>query len=72
VADLRQQIDAYHHQKETATALNVEQRDLLLQTFGDSLYWEALTHEEKRDIYRALVDRVIIKDGQVERVDLRV
>lgn len=72
VADLRQQIDAYQQQQQTATALNVEQRDLLLQTFGDSLYWEALTPESKRDIYRELVERIIIKDGQVERVELRV
>jgi site-specific DNA recombinase len=72
VADLRQQIDAFHHHHHTSTALESEQRDLLLQSFRDPLYWKSIAPEQRRDIYRALVERVVIKDGQVERVELRV
>jgi site-specific DNA recombinase len=72
VADLKQQIDAYRHKRQASTALEETQRDLLLQSFRDRDYWASLTPEEKRDLYRVLVDRVIVKDGQVDRVDLRV
>ncbi|MBD2425370.1 fdxN element excision recombinase XisF [Phormidium sp. FACHB-1136] len=72
VADLKQQIDAYRHKQQASTTLSSGQRDLLLQTFGDPLYWKTLTPEQKRDLYRELVERVIVRDGQVERVELRV
>lgn len=72
VADLRQQIEAYERKQQVATVVTSEQRDLLLQVFGDPLYWKTLMDEEKREIYRALVERVVIKGGQVERVELRV
>ncbi|WP_198806932.1 fdxN element excision recombinase XisF [Leptolyngbya sp. BL0902] len=72
VADLKQQIEAYRYNQQASTSLSSEQRDLLLQTFSDPLYWKTLTPEQKRELYRALVERVIVKDGQVERVDLRV
>jgi len=39
---------------------------------GDRSYWKTLLDEEKRELYRALVDRVVVKDGQVERVELKV
>jgi DNA invertase Pin-like site-specific DNA recombinase len=72
VADLRQQIEAYKQKNQVDTVVTSEQRDLLLQVFGDPLYWKTLMDEEKREIYRALVERVVIKGGQVERVELRV
>ncbi|MGF1566877.1 MAG: fdxN element excision recombinase XisF [Nodosilinea sp.] len=72
VADLRQQIEAFQQKRQVATVATSEQRELLLQVFGDSLYWKTLMDEEKKEIYRALVERVAIKDGQVERVELRV
>jgi Pyruvate/2-oxoacid:ferredoxin oxidoreductase delta subunit len=72
VADLRQQIEAYRQKQQVATVVTSEQRDLLLQVFGDPLYWKTLMDDEKREIYRALVERVIVKDSQVERVELKV
>ncbi|MGB3311537.1 MAG: fdxN element excision recombinase XisF [Nodosilinea sp.] len=72
VADLRQQIEAFKQKQQVATVVTSEQRDLLLQVFGDPLYWKTLMDEEKREIYRALVERVIVKNGGVERVEVRV
>jgi DNA invertase Pin-like site-specific DNA recombinase len=72
VADLRQQIEAYQQRQQVATVVSSEQRNLLLQVFGDPLYWKTLMTDEKREIYRALVERVMIRNGQVETVELRV
>jgi site-specific DNA recombinase len=72
VADLRQQIEAYQQRRQVTTAVTSEQRELLLQVFGDPIYWKTLKDEEKREIYRALVERVVIRDGKVEQVELRV
>ena len=72
VTDLRLQIESWERRLRAAAGKSMEQRDLLLQVFGDSLYWKTLMDEEKQEIYRALVERVIVKDGQVDRVELRV
>ena len=45
---------------------------LLLQVFGDRSYWHTLLDDDKREIYRILVERVVVKDGQVESVALKV
>jgi len=40
---------------------------------GDRSTWKLLiSTEEKQEVYRALVKRVVVRDGQVERVELRV
>jgi len=72
VVDLQQQIDQFNRQKQTVSQQHSENRELLLKVFGDRSYWKTLLEEEKLEIYRALVDRVVIRDGQVERVDLKV
>ncbi|MEP0908315.1 zinc ribbon domain-containing protein [Leptolyngbya subtilissima ST-M1] len=72
VTDLRQQIEFYKQKQQLTTVMTLEQRELLLQVFSDSLYWKTLMDEEKREIYRALVERVVIKGGQVEQVELRI
>lgn len=72
LTDLRQQIDSFNQKQQLTTVVTSEQRELLLKIFGDPLYWKTLMDEEKREIYRALVERVVIKGGQVERVELRV
>lgn len=71
-ADLRQQIENFGHQESVLNAAQSTSRDLLLQTFGERSYWKTLLDEEKQEIYRALVDRVGVKDGKVERVELKV
>jgi site-specific DNA recombinase len=70
--ELRQQIENFQHRVEQQSTVDETKRQLLLQIFGDQLYWKTLLDEEKRDVYRALVDRIVIKNGQVERVELKV
>lgn len=44
----------------------------LLQAFSEPIVWRAYSDEKKRSIYRALVDRVVVKDGEVVDVVLKV
>jgi site-specific DNA recombinase len=71
-ADLRRQIDTFQIQQSVSHTQQLASQELLLQVFGDRSYWKTLLAEEKRELYRNLVDRVVIRAGQVERVELKV
>jgi|JFJP01.1.fsa_nt_gi Site-specific recombinases, DNA invertase Pin homologs len=47
-------------------------RDLLLWIFGERECWKGMNDEDKKRVYRELVDRVVIKDGQVTSVKLKI
>ena len=70
--ELRQQIQAFQQNLQHQDARLSENRDLLLQVFSDRTYWTTLLDEEKRQIYRALVEKVIVRDGGVEQIVLKV
>lgn len=72
IAELQQQIAAVKLQQSAVSSQQLANRELLLSTFSDSLYWQTLQPEEKRDLYRALCDRIVIRDGAVQSVLLKV
>jgi hypothetical protein len=72
ITDLKRQIKQFQHQNDQRAQVDEGNRELLLRCFSDRLYWKTLPDEEKRDLYRALVDRVIIRESQVEQVILKV
>lgn len=54
------------HQQETDSRID------MLRSFPDPLYWHTLPDDEKRVIFRALIEKVIIKDGVVVEVTLKI
>jgi len=73
VADLKTQIETFMRQGLQVSSSTLANRELLVQCFSDRSTWETLmTPEEKRDIYRALVKQITIRDGQVQSVSLNV
>ncbi|HEY9657548.1 MAG TPA: fdxN element excision recombinase XisF [Allocoleopsis sp.] len=72
VADLHHQIENFHHETRNQSEEVSANRELLLRVFRDSLFWQTLLPEEKRDIYRKLVDRVTMKNREVVSVTLKV
>lgn len=70
--DVRQQIKAELAKSQQQEVIDVATQELLLKTFTDPEYWQQLSDADKRQIYRDLVGRVIVRDGQVEKVELRV
>lgn len=70
--DVRQQIKAELAKSQQQEVIDASMHELLLKTFTDPEYWQQLGDADKRQIYRDLVGRVIVRDGQVEKVELRV
>lgn len=54
------------HQQETDSRID------MLKSFPDPLYWHTLPDDEKRVIFRALIEKVIIKNGAVIEVTLKL
>ncbi|MBN8561111.1 MAG: recombinase family protein [Leptolyngbya sp. UWPOB_LEPTO1] len=72
VEDLKQQIEQYQKAQQNITSELLTKRDLLLQVFSDPLYWKTLNDEEKQQIYRALIEKIVVRNGGVEEIILKV
>jgi hypothetical protein len=70
ISALKQKILAYYQEMQLSSLVSEKQRQLLINVFTDPLYWETLEDTEKRNIFRTLVDRVVVKDAEVIRVEL--
>jgi DNA invertase Pin-like site-specific DNA recombinase len=44
----------------------------LLKSFSDFLYWRTLSDDKKREVYRALVERIVVRDGVVTEIALKI
>jgi hypothetical protein len=71
IADLERQIIELRYQHSQTTSAAIANQDLL-EAFASPECWDMAMPEEKRDVYRALVDRVTIREGQVVGVSLKV
>ena len=49
-----------------------EDRVNLLEVFRDPDYWATLEPSEKQEIYRELVQTIVIKDGQIQEINLKI
>lgn len=72
--DLRSQIGALVEQSKTKNVVDDELQQTLIDSFSDPEYWNWEGHscDRKRQIYRALIEKVIIREGAVEKVFLKV
>lgn len=49
-----------------------ELRSVLVETFQNPSFFATLPDGDKKTIYRALIDRVVVKDGEVVGVELKI
>jgi hypothetical protein len=70
--ELRSQIDNLLVKTAVYNSFSQEKQELLLLTFSDPMYWFTLLDDEKRQIYRALIEKVIVREGEVEKVISKV
>ena len=68
---IKTQIRNIQYQSTKSSEVDNDLRALLITTFSDRLYFETLQPTEKRLIYRALIDQIIVKDGLVSFVQLK-
>jgi site-specific DNA recombinase len=72
VAELREQIEVFRYEQTLIGEQQAIGQELLMQGLGDRMFWLTLPDEEKRQVYKALVDQVTVKEGQVIEVRLKV
>lgn len=66
--DIRGQIQELLSKAKHNLSAHTEMRDLLLTHFGNPSFWHTLLPEDKQLVYRKLVSRVVIRDGEVIEV----
>jgi DNA invertase Pin-like site-specific DNA recombinase len=71
-AGLQAQIQALVVKSQQQEVVDASLREMLLSTFKDPFYWRSLSDAEKRQIYRDLLERVMVKEGVVEKVLLKI
>ena len=77
IADLQAQIHQLQTQSGLQTAQAESEKSSLKETFSDPVFWDTylktrLSPEEVREVYRRYVDRVLVKDGEILQVILKV
>ncbi len=70
--NLKLQIQNYEFQFRQRSSIDETSRDLLMRVARDENFWQQLEPEQKRRFYRALVDRIVLRDGKIELVALKV
>lgn len=69
--NLRLRIEALTHQTQNVSVQASENRNLLLMSAQQPDFWQELEPARKQRFYRALVDRVLVKEGAVQEVRLK-
>lgn len=70
---LRNQIHGLELQQQSQTqAINQDLRDILTYGASQPEFWQSLPDDQKRRFFRELVDRVVVKDAQVQEVILKI
>jgi site-specific DNA recombinase len=71
VMELEQELSDRLTQQRNRQEAGLEKQNLL-EAFASPLCWESIPPEEKKELYRALVQRIVIRDREVVGVELRV
>lgn len=72
IADLKDQIENLTRKRETVSIVQQENQQLLLEAFSERALWTTSTDDEKRKLFRVLVDRAIVRDGYIVEIRLKV
>ena len=52
--------------------IDSELKSVLVETFENPSFFETLPEQDKKAIYRALIDHIVVKDGDVVSVTLKI
>lgn len=72
VVEVESQIETVRRSLQQSANQYSSNQQGLQQTFSSPKYWESLEAEERQQLYRGLVSRVVVRDGAIERIDLKV
>lgn len=69
---IRSQISNLEYGLTVGVNIDSELRNVLVETFANPSFFETLPDGDKKAIYRALIDRITLKDGEVISVILKI
>lgn len=72
IASLESQISNYIHCEKADSAMLTGNKEYLMSIFSEVAFWEHLTDSEKQVVFRRLVERVVVKGGNIISVILKV
>lgn len=72
ISQIKVQISNKEHELCSSGKSDSEGRSVLVETFQNPSFFTTLPDSDKKSIYRALIDRIVLKDGQVVSVELKV
>lgn len=72
ISQIESEITQLRYSLSQSKKMNSGSRDLLLWAFSDPDYWRGATDEDRKRVYRELVDKVVVKDGKVLSVSLKI
>ena len=70
--NLKLQIEKLSYQMQYTSDETSGNKELLLEIFSDPTFWAQLEDEKRRRVYRKLVDRIVVSNGAVQSVILKV
>ncbi len=72
INQMKSQINNMEYGLSSSGKIDNELRSVLVETFANPVYFATLPLEQKKTIYRALIDRIVCKDGEVVGVELKI
>jgi DNA invertase Pin-like site-specific DNA recombinase len=72
ISHIKVQISNLEYKHDAGANIDTEKRSVLVETFENPSFFETLPEQDKKAIYRALIDRIVCKDGVVVSVELKI
>lgn len=72
ILEIRGQINKMQYGLTVGVKIDTELKSVLVETFANPSFFETLPDSDKKTIYRALIDRIVVKDGAVVSVELKI
>ena len=72
ILDIRGQINKMQYGLTVGVKIDSELKSVLVETFSNASFFETLPEQDKKTIYRALIDRIVCRDGVVVSVELKI
>jgi hypothetical protein len=69
---LKSQISNLEYGLTVGVQVDNELRSVLVETFQNPSFFATLPDGDKKTIYRALINRIVVKDGEVVGVELKI
>jgi len=72
IAELKRQIQDFEAQLDELEEYQTVDRSLLISVFSDPIYFKSLSQENQRRVFHGLVEKVLVRQGAIVEIRLKV